>query len=358
MSRLAPISLDLLIGILIAFAGTFLKSTQISSYISIVIVFSTILPGVMLSGYSRKMSLGEMPNIKSFLTLCNFSLALNFILLSLFILIFKKNNFSLMFNISVALFFSISSICQTFNAAWFYLYKNKLHFFYVKLFSSSLRLLGIFLAITFKEIALIFLSMSLTQITETILGIKYTNFYRKKVSNKSLENNKTNLIYGFSQGLSRSTLSIIKIMIELFIGKILSTLLLFEQLVSGLSGIYERYFLGSKKKNLWIIFLLWIILIFGSYVFLYNESQETFKYKLLLALMASTYLIPICNMYEVMRLKGLLIIAKSLSFVSVLCLTLCFINYLWVHINFIYGLCYIIMPILLFFIYENLLKKD
>jgi len=352
-----PVGLDIFTGICIAFIGFYVKSTLLSSYISVIYVFSTILPGIFMTGHARKMSLGSSPDKKLFLSFCALTLIVNFALTLLFIIEYKKNTYGLVYNTLGAIFFSVASLCQSLSISWFYVFKNKLYFLKVKMIASIIRLAGVWLALMNKEIAFILIATSLSQISDAtfaFMQIKLTNS-----PSKSSEETITTLFYGFSQGFSRSTLSTVKIMLEHFIGAFLSSLLLFEQLFSGVSGIYERYFLNSKinNKKLSVIFIAWVFIVLFFYLIYYNETPGTLKFNLLLGLMSSLVIVPVYYMYFVIRVKGLLAVAKILTSASSFSLILCLVNFLWFHENFIYGICYMILPILQFFMYKNLISK-
>lgn len=354
-----PMILDIVIGLAIAIVGFLFKPTLFASFISVVYVTSTIIPGLILTGYARKVSLGYIPNIRNISVNSLITFFITLLINLFFIMLFKRSgeHFGVIF--TVVAFFSIASVCQSLNIIWYYVYENKKDYLKVKLFASFIRGLGILYSIIYKEISFVLISLSFTQITDAFFGIKNL---KKLKANKQIitpEKNSAYIIFGLSIAISRSVLSLIKVMIEQLVGSFLPILLLFEQVFSGISGLYERYLLDFKKIPNKIRYFKygWIFLVLSYYLAYHIRYSNILNYQLLLALMASLSILPTYYTYNLIRSHGLIEVAKVSILTSFLILVLCFVNYYQFQVIEFYGVLYMMMPILLFIFFTNRKKS-
>ncbi len=350
-----PMILDVAVGLAIAIVGFLFKPTPFASFISVVYVTSTIAPGLILTGYARKVSLGYIPKIRNILLNSLIAIFITLLTTLFFIILLKRSGEDFRIILTVVSFFSIASVCQSLNIIWYYAYKNKSDYLKVKLFSSFIRGLGILSSILYKEISYILISLSFTQITDAFYGIQ--NLKKSKVNKKVIygEKKSTYVIFGLSIAISRSILSMIKVMIEQLVGSFLPVLLLFEQVFSGISGLYERYLLDFKKipSNIKNFKYVWIFFVVSYYLAYHIKYSNILNYQLLLALMASLSILPTYYTYSLMRSHGLIEVAKVSIITSFIILALCFINFYKFHIVEFYGILYMLTPILLFIFLTN-----
>ncbi|QDC81660.1 hypothetical protein FIT82_04145 [Candidatus Methylopumilus universalis] len=347
--------LDVAIGLAIAIVGFLFKPTHLASFISVVYVTSTIVPGLILTGYARKVSLGYIPNIRNILVNSLIAFFITLFITLFFIMLFKRSGEDFRIIFTTVTFFSIASVCQSLNIIWYYAYENKNDYLKIKLFTTFIRAMGILCSIVYKEISFVLISLSFTQITDAFFGIH--NLKKSKINEQVIapEKNSTYLIFGLSIAISRSVLSIIKVMIEQLVGSFLPILLLFEQVFSGISGLYERYLLGFKNLPNRIRYLKygWIFFVLGYYMAYHIKYSNILNYQLLLALMASLSILPTYYTYNLIRSHGLIELARVSILTSFLILVLCFVNYYQFQIIEFYGVLYMMMPILLFIFLTN-----
>ncbi len=318
-------------------------------------VITSIFPGIALSGYVRNIIVGGAFNKNKLIKYCLLFLVVNLTITLICFHFFQKNDLLDKWLFLIISFLSFSSICQALNSIWFYLYQDKKKFVLIKIFSVSLRLLGGFLAVAYKELFLIIFTGSVLQVIETISGFNLSKNRRSQIDiNKSRHDY---IIFGLSIGSSRAVNALIKISIEKSIGSILPTLLVFEQISAGVSSIYEKYLVNQFKvlQPLKVILYAWTtisILLISDYFFV---NSLNIPFKIILFLIALLHIVPVPFTYYIIKINGLKLTAFAVFASSFIGLIIIGINYLYFSINLIYLLSYSCTPIAVMLIYSYLL---
>lgn len=354
-TRLLPIGLDIFTGLLLAYIAFLIKPSKFASFISVVYIFTIIIPGLFLSGYARKACLGDAPRREKLISHVLNIFLINFIVSLFFIFFFKKQDYNFDLILYVVSFFSLASVFQPLNIIWYYIYEDKKIYLNVKILASVIRLLGGILSVAYNEIAYILFATALTQITDGFFGIRFINEKSLTKNTKTKETRASYMLYGISIGISRGVLSIIRILIERLIGSYLPTLLLFEQIFAGTAGLYEKYFLLLKSlpKKIEYFKYFWATGVFTYFLFFYLGLIKILSYQILVGLMSSLTLLPVFYMYKLIKQSGLKVVARISILISIGALLLCLVNYFFINNNLVYGLAYMIIPMFQFLIYKS-----
>jgi hypothetical protein len=346
MNKLILISLDILCGLFLIIAAFILKPTYFSSKISILLTIGSIVPGLFLSGISRNIVVSNILQKETLYKALIYSIVFNFIVLSLYFFLSDKENsdFSLFLFLILAISFSSSS--QVLSRAWFYIYGKTKLFFQIKFLTTFFRFIFIFFAYIFDEISLILMSAVFISSLEMLFGL--FAFFSKNIKLKKNKNLKKehieNLAVGASVGISRLSISTLKILIENYIGQILSHLLIFEQISIGLASIYEKYYVRSftETKKIYIGKFLFntFIFIFLFNIPLFNESSN-FRIPLILLISLSS-IFPISSNYELIKQKGVMAYSRNSLINSFFVFLFLGLNYFYIKFSFLYLFIYVI----------------
>lgn len=349
------IILDVIGGCLLLFSGFFIKTTPLSSLLSVVYVISSVIPGIALSGYVRNIIVGGAFRKNELLKFSLLFFFVNLIANHLYFLFFHSNDLLGEQLLLIICFFSFTSICQAFNSIWFYLYQDKKVFVLTKTFAVFLRMLGAILAIVYRELFLIIFFGSLVQVIETIIGFNLT---KNRTSKLAIEDAKyTYLFFGLSIGWSRAIIAVIKIFIEKSIEFVLPTILVFEQISGGVAGLYEKYLVNQIKlwPNIKQILYTWLAISVFLLIDYYFIDFFHIPLKLILFLIVFLNIIPVPFTYYAIKLAGLKVVAFVIFASSFIGLLIVGLNYLYLGRNSIYLLAYSIVPIILTASYSQLL---
>lgn len=353
---------DILTGLLLLIIGFNISSSIWANEISQILTVGTITPGILLTIFTRKILVGNNISIESMFKNMRLCFFINLLLLSYFTLnisgIFHTSIMNMILMISLCIYLSLCSIYLPLSVIWFSLSKNNKTFFKIKLFVSSLRLLGAVLSLSFQEKSIFILVLATTPLIEFL-------FFKKNVSNFLLssrvtdQDKKGDNLFSLSVGTVRGLTSIIKIQIERIFPGVLSTIIIFESVFAGVLSLYERYFTRDLKpfnflikiKFFWSIVLILFFILFDFFEADSNES------KFFLFMICSAALLPSVLMYDFLKVRGARFVA-IINITSSIFVALFFVfNFFILKIQSLFLFMYILIPIIIFLLFFISFKR-
>jgi len=354
--------IDILTGLLLLIIGFNISSSIWANEISQILTVGTITPGILLTVFTRKILVGNSINIESMFKNMRLCFFINLLLLSYFTL-----NISVIFHTSIVymilmfflcIYLSLCSIYLPLSVIWFTLSKNNKIFFKIKIFVSSLRLLGAVLSLFFQEKSIFILFLATTPFIEFL-------FFKKNISNfllsigKSDQDKKGDNLFSLSVGMVRGLTSIIKIQIERIFPGVLSTIIIFESVFAGILSLYERYFTRDLKpfnfliniKVFWGIFLILYFFLFDFY------EADTIKSKFFLFMICSAALLPSILMYDFLKEEGARFVAMINISSSIFVALIFVFNFFILKIQSLFLFMYIFIPIIIFLLFFISFKR-
>lgn len=345
--------IDIITGLLLLIIGLKIKSSVTSNVISQIVTVATIIPGILLTLFTRKILVGNSISIESMFKNMRLCFFINLILLSYFsfymLEIFHTSIQYIFLMFFLCLYLSLCSIYLPLSVIWFSLSKNNILFFKVKVFVSSLRLLSAVLALCFQEKSLFILVLATTPFIEFL-------FFKKNVSNFLLstltanQDKKGDNLFSLSLGMVRGLTSIIKIQIDRIFPGVLSTIIIFEAVFAGVLSLYERYFMKDLKpfKILINLKVFWSIILLLIFMFYNFDEPFSLKSKFILFLLTSSTVLPSVLMYDSLKINGVRFVA-TINILTFVILVMVFISNLFIFkIQSLFLLLYILIPILIF----------
>ncbi len=344
MNKLISIILDVLCGIFLVVTVFILKPTYFSSKISLLITLGSIIPGLFLSGVSRNIVVNNFVKKRILYKSLIYSIAFNSIFLLIFYYLNDKGDPNISVFLAIILAISFSSSSQVLSRAWFYIYGYTKYFFIIKLVTTFFRLFFVFFAFVFHNISLILISNILISLVELSAGLYFFNTKNFKLRNFKdfKKEQKENLAVGATVGISRISTSTLKVLIENYIGSILSHLLIFEQISTGLVSIYEKYYVRvfRETKKIYIakfLFSAFILFFLIEHVFFNKSSVIPIP---LILLISMTSALPASSNYELIKIKGVMAYSKNSLINSIFIFILIGLNYFFIKISFLYIIIY------------------
>jgi hypothetical protein len=342
--------IDILTGISLIFLGFQIESTIYSNEISKIFTIGMIIPGILLVAYIRLILVGNKFDPSGLVKNIFKSIILNILIISIYI--FLNLNINLLYLIFLVFFFSLLSSLQPFSVAWYHIVVNKNKFLFVKICISLIRLIGTFLAYFFDEKAIFIFVIYLTPAFEFI--IFYNNF-KLLINNKNKIQIKEPVFnFGISVGMVRGVISLTKFFMEKSIPGILSTIIIFESIFSGIQSIYEKYFTRDIKPFNFILsfkklYVLIIICTYGIFISFYDVYFSESIFKLFIFIFCSSIILPSILMYDSLSKYGLFKVKKINIIISSLALIVILLNNYLISSFNLNLLVYICVPMGIFF---------
>ena len=329
------------------------KSSDTSNQISLLVTLSAISPGFFLSGSSRAIALNFQINKKVFYKFICYAFFTNLALLTLYSYKLGGTSFLPFCLIAISSLFGAS---QVLSRAWFYVYGHKRIFLGAKLLFSLLRAASAIASFINNELAIFLIANILISLADALIGLYFFSSLNSS-SNKNSITHRENLIFGTSIGVSRLSSSLTKVCLEKYVGPVLSHLIISEQIVAGLSSIYEKYFIGSIKETKKIYNIkfvsIGIIIVIFSFGSIFNKSVNIHPaFILIIALLG---LLPVSSSYDLIKENGINVLSGNVILNAIVTISFLAVNFYFFNLSYGYIIIYIFSPI--FALFLNYLTK-
>lgn len=314
-------------------------------------IVSTVLPGLLLTGDVKILNAGSGQTPGALRRKAVLATALNLPLVAA-VLAMESSSLPMLVGIGIVLLSVAAATAQTFSSTWFYVQTDRRRLLAAKAAASAARLGFAGAAVLTGELALALVGVSVGSLVEFAANFRSLPWH-VRASRAGL----TGLLspLGAAYGASRLVSSSIKLGLAQWLGPLIASFLVIEQLVGGANSIFEKYFVRSTRwqrplracKVLYLLCMLAVLPWLTETTFAPHDRSAL----MWLGLLACASLLPLAEMYSALKRRGEPFVAAGSA--AVLFLMAIGLSVAWIgsHLATAAPLAYVLLPGLTFFFY-------
>ncbi len=288
---------------------------------ALVMIASGILPGLMLTGEVKMINAGIVQPTQTLLTKTVASIVLNFPIGALALVLQDSSEAPAIF-VAFVLLGVLGATAQAFSSTWYYVQPDKVMVMRSKLLSTSIKIICATMAWWHSELTWALIGIALGAIVEFTF-----NFQSLPWRRCSGDDRRYALLssLGVAYGMARIASAGIRLGLSTWLGPLIASFLVIEQLVGGANSFFEKYFVRSVRWRP-VIRLLKATYLVGMLAFIpwlasRSPSPSDQLSLLWLTIVACAGLLPLSEMYAALERRGQDYVAVGSVSICLICAT-------------------------------------
>lgn len=317
--RLSLVLTDLMSAIVLAAAVLLVAPGDLSHTYALIVIATSVVPGLMLTGDVKMLNAGIGGTVSHLRTKVIVSTLVNLPVgaASAWLSVHQP---PLVLLAILTLVSALGATAQAFSSVWYYTQPDKSRIFRSKAVSTGVKAAFAGIALARSELAFALLGMTLGAIVE--FGLNFRSLPWRTTAAIVRRRDLISML-GLAYGVSRLVSAAIRLGLGQFLGSLIASFLILEQLVGGTNSVFEKYFLRSLwlrrvSQLLKVVYLL-VMVVAVPWLVAHPPQSESRASLAWLVLVACAGLLPLAEMYSALQRRGQNFVAIGSTTVSVLC---------------------------------------